>query len=117
MLKGRNEHHERIAFLVVILMAVGVLGHQNRIIRSYLGWSIDNLFEILSGIQRGYSRAVNENVRVVCGREKPECVAEGPGGERYGGEVSAPRIGRRQLFHDVIAERIRRGNIGALVSS
>ena len=95
--------------------AVGVLHDERGLARLDQRGVLDQLLVVLAGAERRHRRAVDLDRRAGLGREDPERVAAGPGGERHRGEAAAPRVDGRQLLEQVVAERRRRRHVRAVV--
>ncbi len=102
LLDRRHQQQGGVTEHAVIRGAVGELGQQDRLAGVDLGWLRQYRLVKLTAVQRGDRRPVYADLGCVPRGEDPKQVAAAPRGQRHGHELPAPRVHRRQLFHQIV---------------
>ena len=118
LLDRRHHDHERVRRCVVDLPALAELQHEARLAR------LDELvlvrrhvqFDKLPLVQRLHALAVHLHDGAVVRRQDPEVVAAGAAAQGHGDEALAPRVRRRDVLDEVVAEALVARDVRALVA-
>ena len=118
LLDRRHHDHERVRRGVVDLSALAELQHEAGLAR------LDELILVrrhvqldeLPLVQRLHALAVHLHHGAVVRRQDPEVVAAGAAAQRHGDEALAPRVRRRDVLDEVVAEAAFARDVRALVA-